>query len=279
MIENMGSGVEQTFEKSPDPQDSFESEENPTGEDYMFHELVIPQGSFNGDPLNGKGESGHTVLPQNITMWKIEFGWYGAIGARFYAYIPAGNGEARWVTLHTLVIENQLGKPWLVDPYFRFRYMTNITKTSDLRTPQFVYKYGASYYIDGGDEGTTSQNSIKTKPDSGKSGVSISSAESAILGIRPKAEIYNSTGVGINNKKIIIPTQLNMTTTALTKVQVGVCTGCPGWSYVHTVGVRRNGTDYSSMLGRSLPIKIIGANTIEAFYPTDGTPILSLIHI
>jgi len=273
MIENMGSGVEQTFEKSPDPQDSFESEENPTGEDYMFHELVIPQGNFNGDPLNGRGESGHTVLPQNITMWKIEFGWYGAIGARFYAYIPAGNGEARWVTLHTLVIENQLGKPCLVDPYFRFRYSTNITKTSDLRTPQFVYKYGASYYIDGGDEGTTSQNSIKTKPDSGKSGVSISSAESAILGIRPKAEIYNSTGVGINNKKIIIPTQLNMTTTGLTKVQVGVCTGCPGWSYVHTVGVRRNGTDYSSMLGRSLPIKIIGANTIEAFYPTGGTPI------
>ena len=273
MIENMGGGVEQTFEKSPDPQDSFESEENPTGEDYMFHELVIPQDNFNGDPLNGRGESGHTVLPQNITMWKIEFGWYGAIGARFYAYIPAGNGEARWVTLHTLVIENQLGKPCLVDPYFRFRYVNNITKTSDLRTPQFVYKYGASYYIDGGDEGTTSQNSIKTKPDSGKSGVSIGGAESAIIGIRPKAEIYNSTGVGINNKKIIIPTQLNMTTTALTKVQVGVCTGCPGWSYVHTVGVRRNGTDNSSMLGRSLPIRITGANKIEAFYPTDGTPI------
>ena len=273
MVENFGNGVEQTFEKSPDPQDSFESEENPTGEDYMFHELVIPQDNFNGDPLNGRGESGHTVIPQNTTMWKIEFGWYGAIGARFYAYIPAGNGEARWVTLHTLVIENQLGKPCLVDPYFRFRYMTNITKTSNLRTPQFVYKYGASYYIDGGDEGTTSQNSIKTKPDSGKSGVSISSAESAIIGIRPKDEIYNSTGVGINNKKIIIPTQLNMTTTALTKVQVGVCTGCPGWSYVHTVGVRRNGTDDSSMLGRSLPIKIIGPNTIEPFYPTGGTPI------
>ena len=273
LMDKQGSLTTQEFVKSPDPQDSLESEENPNGDPYMFHELVIPQDNFNGDPLNGRGESGHTVLPQNITMWKIEFGWYGAIGARFYAYIPAGNGEARWVTLHTLVIENQLGKPCLVDPYFRFRYVTNITKTSDLRTPQFVYKYGASYYIDGGDEGTTSQNSIKTKPDSGKSGVSISSAESAILGIRPKDEIYNSIGVGINNKKIVIPTQLNMTTTALTKVQVGVCTGCPGWAHVHTVGVRRNGTDNSQHLGRFMPIKITQENEIEPFYEINAAPI------
>ena len=273
LYENIGNLTTQEQVKSPDPQDSFESEDNPDGDDYMFHELVIPQDNFNGDPLNGRGESGHTVLPQNITMWKIEFGWYGAIGARFYAYIPSGNGGARWVTLHTLVIENQLGQPCLVDPYFRFRYLNNITKTNDLRTPQFVYKYGASYYIDGGDEGTTSQNSIKTKPDSGQAGVSIGGAESAILGIRPKDEIYNSTGVGINNKKIMIPTQLNMTTTALTKVQVGVCTGCPGWGHVHTVGVRRNGTDNSQHLGRTMPIKIIETNTIEPFYPEGGTEI------
>jgi len=165
----------------------------------------------------------------------------------------------------------------LVDPYFRFRYLTNITKSNDLRTPQFVYKYGASYYIDGGDEGTTAQNSIKTKPDLAQPGVLIGSGESAILGIRPKKEIYNSTGVGINNKKIIIPTQLNMTTTALTKVQVGVCTGCPGWAHVHTVGVRRNGTDNSLSagigLGRQMPIKITSANTIEPFYETGATPI------
>ena len=274
LMDKQGSLTTQEQVKSPDPQDSLESEDNPTGEDYMFHELVIPQDNFNGDPLNGRGESGHTVLPQNITMWKIEFGWYGAIGARFYAYIPAGNGEARWVTLHTLIIENQLGQPCLVDPYFRFRYVTNVTKTADLRTPQFVYKYGASYYIDGGDEGTTSQNSIKTKPDLGKAGVLIGSDESAILAIRPKDEIYNSTGVGINNKKIIIPTQLNMTTTALTKVQVGVCTGCPGWAHVHTIGVRRNGTDNSSFLGRSMPIKMLSqGNTIQPFYEDTAPPI------
>ena len=64
-----------------------------------------------------------------------------------------------------------------------------------------------------------------------------------------------------------------MTTNALTKVRVGVCTGCPGWAHVHTEGFRRNGTDYSSFLGRQLPIKITNANTIEPFYPSGGTPI------
>ena len=272
IVESIGLLTTQEFVKTPDPQDSYESEENPTGADYKLHELVIPQDNFNGDSLDGNGPSGHSVKPENITMYKIEFGWYGAIGARFYAYIPAGNGEARWVVLHTLVIENQIGKPCLVDPYFRFRYVANITKSTDIRTPQFVYKYGASYYIDGGDEGTTSQNSIKTKPDSGRVGVGLQGT-TAILGIRPKDEIYNSLGIGIKNKKITIPTQLNMTTNVLTKVRVGVCTGCPGWAHVHTQGFRRNGTDYSSFLGRQLPIKITANNTIEAFYPDGGTPI------
>ena len=220
-------------------------------------------------------------------MWKIEFGWYGAIGARFYAYIPAGNGEARWVTLHTLVIENKMGQPCLVDPYFRFRYVTNITQTTDIRTPQFVYKYGASYYIDGGDEGTTTQFSIKTKPDFGKVGVSVGGT-TALLGIRPKDQIFNSQGVGtrtiggdtikIFNKKIIIPTQLNITTTELTKVRVGVCTACPGWGYVHTIGLRRNGTDNSLPsgvgLGREMPIKmLVEGGKIEPYIADTANPI------
>ena len=287
IIADTGSLTTQEYVKSPDPQDSFESEYNPTGDDYEFWETVIPQDNFNGDSLDGNGPSGHSVKPENITMWKIEFGWYGAIGARFYAYIPAGNGEARWVTLHTLVIENKLGEPCLVDPYFRFRYVVNITKTTDLRTPQFVYKYGASYYIDGGDEGTTTQFSIKTKPDAGQVGVSVGGT-SAILGIRPKDQIFNSQGVGVRrvggdtikifNKKIIIPTQLNITTTALTKVRVGVCTACPGWGHVHTIGLRRNGSDNSldipaEGLGRQMPIRFDGDNKISPWYPVGGTPI------
>ena len=31
-----------------------------------------------------------------VTMYKVEFSWYGAVGALFLAYVPVSNGEARW---------------------------------------------------------------------------------------------------------------------------------------------------------------------------------------
>ena len=79
--------------------------------------LDVPFDNFNGDPLTGNGPSGYSLDPEAVTMYKIEFGWYGAIGARFYAYIPTGNGGARWVVIHTFVIENSLGQPCLEDSY------------------------------------------------------------------------------------------------------------------------------------------------------------------
>ena len=41
-------------------------------------------------------------------MYKIEFSWYGAVGALFLAYVPVSNGEARWVRVHHLRASNQL---------------------------------------------------------------------------------------------------------------------------------------------------------------------------
>ena len=35
-----------------------------------------------------------------VTMYKVEFSWYGAVGALFLAYVPVSNGEARWVRVH-----------------------------------------------------------------------------------------------------------------------------------------------------------------------------------
>ncbi|BCU94384.1 MAG: hypothetical protein CM15mV5_0380 [uncultured marine virus] len=89
-------------------------------------------------------------------MYKIEFGWYGAIGLRMYAYIPVEHGKARWVVVHTFVIENKLDVPSMGDPFFRFKYEVRIGdgQAPDLESPQLLYKYGTSMYIDGGDEGT-----------------------------------------------------------------------------------------------------------------------------
>jgi hypothetical protein len=48
-------------------------------------ETVIPRTKFNGDSLLGTGPSGYILSFENVTMYKIEYSWYGAIGAKFYA--------------------------------------------------------------------------------------------------------------------------------------------------------------------------------------------------
>ena len=220
-----------------------------------FHTIEIPRDKFNGDPLNGNGPSGYTIRPEKVTMWKIEFGWYGAIGARFYAYIPSGAGEARWVVIHTLVIENSLEGPCLQDSYFRFKYSLDIFNTANIKTPQFLYKYGASYYIDGGDEGTSEIYSVST----GLNPKQISTAnETSLFGIRPKDFITNSSGSSIANRKLVIPTKFNMTTNTLTEVKVKNCRACAGFGHVFTPGVKTGES------GRDMTIEFTGTNTITA---------------
>ena len=220
-----------------------------------FHTIEIPRDKFNGDPLNGNGPSGYTIRPEKVTMWKIEFGWYGAIGARFYAYIPSGAGEARWVVIHTLVIENSLEGPCLRDSYFRFKYSLDVFNTANLKTPQYLYKYGASYYIDGGDEGTSEIYSVST----GLNPKQISTAnETSLFAIRPKDTITNSSGFSIANRKLIVPTKFNMTTNTLTEVKVKNCKACAGFGHVFTPGVKTGEN------GRDMTIKFEGENLITA---------------
>ena len=225
-----------------------------------YYTIEIPRDNFNGDPLNGNGPSGYTIEPDKVTMWKIEFGWYGAIGARFYAYIPAGAGEARWVVVHTLVIENSLKEPCLRDSYFRFKYSINVSNNINIRTPQFLYKYGASYYIDGGDEGTSEIYSVST----GLNPKQINpTSETSLFGFRPKDVIYSGnanytvTEDIIDNRKLILPTKFNVSANALTELKIKTCKGCAGHGHVFTPGV---GTTIS---GREIDIEFGGGNTIN----------------
>jgi len=232
----------------------------PTGDPYngkSYHTIEVPSDKFNHDQLNGNGPSGYNIQPERVTMYKIEFGWYGAIGARFYAYIPAGVGEARWVKIHTFVIENSVGSPCLEDSFFRLTYSIDITNTELLKEPVFLYKYGASYYIDGGDEGTTRIFSASSKI---KAINSISSR--SLLGITPKNFILNSVGIEIKNKKLIIPTTLNITSDSLAKVEVAKCRACPGFAHVYTPGIAATTT------GPEVQVRLTGQNTLTAVNDT-----------
>ena len=115
--------------------------------------------------------SSWNLNPENVTMYKIEFSWYGAVGALFLAYVPLDSGEARWVRVHHLRASNQLkvaslGNPTLPITYYVYGGGTQYSYgyKNDRRTDntigysnsysEFLVKYGASYYIDGGDRGT-----------------------------------------------------------------------------------------------------------------------------
>jgi hypothetical protein len=179
---------------------------------YGVYEFRVPRSRWSGDFLDGNvagrpvyysdlvrtGTGGSTVkrpgqavLDENedivlndsiwnldftkVTMQKVEFSWYGAVGALFLAYVPISNGEARWVRVHHLRCSNQLkvaslGNATLPITYLVYgggsqqRYGYSNLPADGLRNQssipgatsysQFIVKYGASYYIDGGDRGT-----------------------------------------------------------------------------------------------------------------------------
>jgi hypothetical protein len=205
------------------------------GKIYTFQEIKLSKERFNGDSLNGNGPSGYLLNTDEITMYKIEFGWYGAIGLRMFAYVPIDNGEARWVVVHTFVIENKLNVPSMGDPFFRFKYELRIGagQAPDLVEPQVLYKYGTSMYIDGGDEGTVSvfseTSDEKLLPTSGN--------YTSIFGVYPKNFITSGGGVPIPNKKIIIPKQMSITADGFAEINVIKCRACQGSGFLYMPNV------------------------------------------
>lgn len=167
---------------------------------YKVYEYRVPRSRMSGEKLNGENttiiysdnvldkKAGAPVLdpttqeqkifesvwdldPTKVTMYKIEFSWYGAVGATFLAYVPIENNEARWVRVHHLRASNQLkvaslGNATLPITYFAYggggeNTLGYLNSTRRLNTEsgygscsEQLTKYGASYYIDGGDRGT-----------------------------------------------------------------------------------------------------------------------------
>ena len=163
------------------------------------YEYRVPRSRFSGDRLDGATDdllysdvvsdkrAGQVVTDTDtgeqltdtsiwdldltkVTMYKVEYSWYGAVGALFLAYVPVSNGEARWVRVHHLRASNQLKVSSLGNATLPITYMVyggggpnREGYANSLRTQtefgygsssEHIVKYGASYYIDGGDRGT-----------------------------------------------------------------------------------------------------------------------------
>lgn len=185
--------------------------QNVKPEFYKVYEYRVPRSRFSGDFVNGiQGNAAYNVaysdvvrtgsgddtikLPgepvidqgsgaqltndsiwdidfNKVLMQKIEFSWYGAVGALFLAYVPVSNGEARWVRVHHMRASNQLkvaslGNATLPITYviygggsqYRYGYPNAERIANSIpgsgSFSQYITKYGSSYYIDGGDRGT-----------------------------------------------------------------------------------------------------------------------------
>lgn len=99
------------------------------------------------DPLDGTGPSGLTIDFSKVTMYSIEFSWYGAIGANFYVYVPVKNGEAKWIKIASLLSSNRYTKPSLSSP--NMRLFTELYIPMGCTKIQSMSLYGSSVYIDG----------------------------------------------------------------------------------------------------------------------------------
>lgn len=202
-------------------------------ENKEVYETVISRDRWNGDRLDGNGPSSYLWKAENVTMYKIEFGWYGAIGVQFYAYVPVENGEARWIKLHRLIIENKLKQPCMGDPYYKFKYSLITNNFINVKTPQYIYKYGTSCYIDGGDEGTLRVYSSTSQPKTAPLELGGAQLSTSLISLQPKTVIYNSLGTAIKNKKQIFPKQLSVQSSGLTEVTIVKCKSCPGYGHTY----------------------------------------------
>ena len=134
-----------------------------------------------------------------VTMFKMEYSWYGAVGGHFLAYVPDSTtaGEARWVRMHHIRASNQLNSPSLANPTLPLSYLVQKATSANENA---IYKYGASYYIDGGDKGTITARSQSNTADR-----AVTASGTMLLALRTKNTINS-----IRNRMQVYPTRLGV---------------------------------------------------------------------
>jgi hypothetical protein len=157
----------------------------------------IPRIEWNGDLVSiDRSATGWVLDLSHVTMFKVEYSWYGAIGARFLAYVPVGHDEARWVVLHTVLASNTFELPSLRSPFFKI--FTQVVTTAGCPQAAFINLYGSSVYIDGGDKGTVTLGNAVLNSEK-----NIDSTSRTILGLQVKGQIN-----GVDNQKTVYPVSL-----------------------------------------------------------------------
>ena len=191
-------------------------------------------------------------------MLKVDYSWYGAVGARFFAYIPdsTSTGNASWVRVHDIRTSNQLVSPSLSNPTLPITYVAQKFNSAN---ESAVYKYGASYYIDGGDTGTVVARSQSNARDRG-----VNTTGEALLALRVKNEVN-----GVRNRMQVYPTRLGVGagargTVRLIKNPVFV-SGVASFTSAGTLSP----VEYADVPSGTVPI-VSGGVTVATFFVGQG---------
>jgi len=191
-----------------------------------------------------------------VTMFKMEYSWYGAVGGHFLAYVPDATtaGEARWVRMHHIRASNQLTSPSLANPTLPIAYLVQKATSGNENA---VYKYGASYYIDGGDEGTITARSQSNSTDR-----TVDTNGTMLLALRTKNTINS-----IRNRMQVYPTRLGIGTdsraTVLLIKNPTVVSGTPSFTSADTLSP----IEYSTTTSVNT---VSGGTTVATFFVGEG---------
>jgi hypothetical protein len=193
-----------------------------------------------------------------VTMFKIEYSWYGAVGGHFLAYVPDATtaGEARWVRMHHLRASNQLTSPSLGNPTLPISYLVQKGNSGNENS---LYKYGASYYIDGGDKGTITARSASNASDR-----VVTVSGSMLLGLRTKETVGASS---IRNRMQVYPTRLGIGTSARGVIKLvknpTVVSGTPSFTSADSLSP----IEFTTSSG---VVTISGGTTVATFFVGEG---------
>ena len=191
-----------------------------------------------------------------VTMFKMEYSWYGAVGGHFLAYVPDATtaGEARWVRMHHIRASNQLTSPSLANPTLPLSYLVQKSTSGNENA---LYKYGASYYIDGGDKGT-----IVARSQSNTADRSVTTSGTTLLGLRTRSTINS-----IRNRMQTYPTRLGIgcdgrATISLVKNPTSV-SGTPSFANAATLSP----VEFTTSSGVNV---LTGGTTVATFFVASG---------
>jgi len=244
-------------------------------EDPSVMEEIVPRSVFNGDKLDGAGQSVHTLSLANVTMFRIQMGWYGGSACRLLAYVPIDENlpagatakNARWVTIHQINTCDRIPFPSLGNPNLPLTF--RIVKTGSLPQAVFLKVYGTKAEIDGGDADKYDIFSRAGTPATINPGVG-----RPLLTIRCKEAIVNEDGNATTNILRVVPLMANLSSSHRTKfslIKNPTALAISGVSYDPVVasGVFTSAAQLSAIEYNLTATGLTGGSTVATFFTGD----------